>query len=214
VAFLRQGLRVQKRLWRAPCFRIQILISVGDSTPSALIIATWIAAVASLLTVLVLFLTLRVALNNLNEFKSSERVKRTAELFFNFYTQEYLVENDDITAPAMKRTPFMAISSLIRAPGVVKHEIVVIVHNYLEAVAALHWKNLIDSELYFDSFAEIIVTVYEPLVQRLAKSTNPLTPYSRIPALYFDAKRYLEQRASETQPSKIRVRHGTTVSAG
>jgi hypothetical protein len=171
-------------------------INIGDPTSMSLNIATWVAAVAALATFAVLALTLKVAWANLTEFKSSERVKRTAELFFDFYTKEYMEENAVLSAPPFRQTPSMAIASLIRAPKLVKPEIAVMAHNYLEAVAALHWKHLIDSDLYFDSFAVVIAEVYGPLSETLSARGNPLTPYSRIPALYSDANRYLEARAS------------------
>jgi hypothetical protein len=147
----------------------------------ALTVATWIGAIASLLTAAIFGLTLKIAWDNLTEFRASERVRRTAELFFNFYTQEYMAENQQLGAPPLKCTVYVAMGNAINATAIVKNEIVMTVHNYLEAVAALHWKNLIDSELYFDSFAVVIVAVYEPLIQRLAAMGQPTSAYSRIP---------------------------------
>jgi hypothetical protein len=169
-------------------------ITIEDPTSLWLIAATWIAAVAALVTAGILACTLRAAWANLDEFKKSERVRRTADLFFDFYTKEYLEENQHIGAPPLKQTPYMAIGSVIKAPKLVKAEVLMIVHNYFEAVAALHWKDLIDSELYFDSFARVIIDVYQPLTERLAAVGSRLTPYSRIPQLYADAQAYLDKR--------------------
>ena len=166
-----------------------------------LTVATCIGAIASLLTAGILVWTLKVARDNLKvawnslaEFKSSERVRRTTDLFFNFYAQEYMLENQIVGGPPLKCTPYMAIGNVIRDPAIVPSALLMVAHNYFEAIAALHWKGLIDSELYFDSFAVVVVRVYEPLAQRLTAQGEPLTPYSRIPSLYSDAMAYLEKR--------------------
>lgn len=167
---------------------------MSDAASAALSQATWVAAAAAIATAVILSVTLCVAWANLGAFKNAERVRRTTDPFFSFYTQEYLEENDQIGAPPFRRTPYMAIKNVIVFKRLVKGEIVLMVHNYLEAVAALHWKKLIDSELYFDSFAKVIVDVYQPLTNRLNDLGSPLTPYSRIPQLHDDAQAYLKRR--------------------
>jgi hypothetical protein len=168
-----------------------VIISLESSGP--LTLPTWLAAIASFVTAGVLAVTLSIAWANLIAFKSSERVRRTTELFFKFYTEEYVIESNNQQAPKLRLTPFIAMSSVITGLNV-EIEVLTMVHNYLEAVAALHWKRLIDSKLYFDSFAVMLVAVYEPLRQGLAESRSPLTPYSRIPKLCADAKKYLDKR--------------------
>ena len=172
---------------------------VMTDSSTALIIATWAGAIASGLTAGILAWTLRVAWMNLVELKSGDRVRRTTELFFNFYTQEYIGETPVLGGAPLKRTPYDANGSVMKAPELVKPEIVTMVHNYFEAVAALHWKELIDSELYFDSFAVVIVDVYPLLDARLTAAGQGLTAYSRIPKLYSDAKEYLEKRNVASQ---------------
>jgi hypothetical protein len=170
---------------------------MSDPASTALSQATWLAAWASIGTAAILGITLGIAWANLTAFKSADRVKRTTDLFFNFYTQQYFEENSRPGAPPLISTPYMAINSLVEAPGAVKPEIALIVHNYLEAIAALHWKNLIDSNLYFDSFANIIVSLYPSLTHQLDGIGSPLTPFSRIPKLHKDAQAYLTKRKTK-----------------
>ena len=166
---------------------------------NALIAPTWVGSLAGFLTLIVLTITLRVALLNLRAFKDADRIARTSQLFFDFFSKEFVGEANTVGGVPVKKTPYAATTALVTAPTIVKSEILFIVHNYFEAVASLHWKTLIDSDLYFDSFAQLIMDVYEPLTTRLIAEGNPLTKYSRIPQLFADAEAYLRKRAAQSK---------------